>query len=160
MSIFTSLIGDATGVASPISLTKIKFVVGVIIICGALTTVGGVWYYVHSLNTKISTLEKIKTDLEVNNKILQENVTVCKDNTAKLSIANLTNVNTVSALKEERVQSQKAISNLAATAAANKRALISANNKLNDLIKDPKNDGLVAPALRETVRSIETSRGQ
>jgi cell division protein FtsB len=136
--------------ANPFSLQIKAALVGAVIAAVA----GGI-FYVHRLNVNIATLETEKTQLIANNKVLVENNKILKDNVNQILDANATTNKTVASLVAERQDATKAIANLAAATANDKQTIANLKQNLADLIKDPKNDGLVAPALRETVRRIQ-----
>jgi hypothetical protein len=149
-----SIIGNLAG--GPIS--QVKLAVGAVVVAVAAIAISGTVYYIHHLKTEIITLEADKNTLEVNNKILQENNIVLKDNAIKFSSANETNLGTVKSLLSERAASQKVINDLAVAAQNDKKVITGLNGKIDEMLKDPKNDGIVSPVLRETVRSIQNNR--
>jgi hypothetical protein len=149
-----SIIGDLVGG----SFGQAKLAVGAVVVALALTAIGGTVYYIHHLKSEVAALEADKNTLEVNNKILQENNTVLKDNELKFTNANETNLRTVKSLITERAASQKVINDLAVAAQSDKQVIAGLNGKIDSMLKDPKNDGIVAPVLRETVRSIQNNR--
>jgi cell division protein FtsB len=153
-----SILDFASGITGANPVQSAKLVVGGLII-GAVLLGGGLlaWKY-HSLTSEIESLTKDNGILTSNNKILQENNNVIKANMATLVDANKVNAATAQALVEERKQSQTAISTLANTTASDKAVIAKLNQKLKDLIKDPTNDGPLAPALRETVRQVQNTR--
>ena len=136
--------------ANPVSLQIKAALIGAAIVAAA-----GCIFYVHRRNVNIATLETEKSQLIANNKVLVENNKILKDNVNQILDANATTNKTVASLVAERQDATKAIANLAAATANDKQTIASLKQNLTDLIKDPKNDGLVAPALRETVRRIQ-----
>jgi len=149
MGILSTLAG-----ANPVT-QSLKMELGAAAIGVVLAIVLGCGFYVHRLNVDIATLETEKTQLIANNQVLVENNKILKDNVNKIIEANATTSNTVASLVAERQDATKAIANLAAATANDRQTIAKLKQNLTDLIKDPKNDGLVAPALRETVRSIQ-----
>lgn len=130
--------------------------IGAGVIVAALVGTG---WYIHSLKTDITALEKERDALVVNNKIYKENNDILKDGNSKLVIACNNNELTIQKLVTERKDAQRAIDVLSATSALDKQVISKLNVRLADLMKDPKNDGIVSPDLRETVRDIQNSRG-
>lgn len=97
---------------------------------------------------KVAGLEVKVTQLSTDNAILKKNVeTITK--------VNETNVATNNKLLEERRDSEAAIAALAKQRADAKKKLDDANKKIDAMLKDPKNNGAVAPVLRETIRDIQ-----
>lgn len=136
--------------ANPFSLQIKAALVG-----AAIAAAAGFGFYVHRLNVNIATLETEKTQLIANNKVLVENNKILKENVNQIIEANATTNKTVASLVAERQDASRAIANLAAATANDKQTIDKLKQDLTNLIKDPKNDGIVAPALRETVRSIQ-----
>lgn len=93
--------------------------------------------------------------LEVKVQQLQTDNATLKRNVETITAVNQTNVETNNKLVEERKDSQTAIENLAKQAASNKKKLADANKRIDDLLKDPKNNGTVAPVLAETIKTIQ-----
>jgi predicted RNase H-like nuclease (RuvC/YqgF family) len=147
MSIISSLAEGPLGQA--------KLIIGAVVIALAAVAISGTLYYIHHLRTQVATLEEQKNTLEANNKILQENNIVLKDNAMKFSEANQTNLGTVKSLLSERAAAQKVINDLALASQNDKKVIASLNGKIDDMLKDPKNDGAVAPVLRETIRGVQ-----
>jgi hypothetical protein len=123
-----------------------------------ITIAAGVAYYIHYQSGKIETLQTEKAELQTNNKTLIDNNAILKSNLAQLNTVNDTNAQTIQSLLTERVSAQKAITALANASAANKQVISGLNKRLADIIKDPKNDGVLAPVLRETIRDIQDTR--
>lgn len=151
MSLLSSAVGLAGG-------SQVKLIIGVVLITGALAAAGGIWWHIRSLTNTVASLEKEKSDLIVDNKIYKTNNDVLKSNVITLEGANKSTSATAQALIAERKGAQIAIANLAASNLKDKQALDVAKRKLEDLLKDPANDGPVAPVLREIVRSIQQDR--
>ena len=100
---------------------------------------------------KVEGLEVKVTQLQTDNAILKKNVeTITK--------VNETNVETNKKLLDERKDAQDAIAELAKQKTANKKKLDAANKRIDELLKDPKNNGTVAPVLRETIKSIQAKK--
>lgn len=137
--------------------TKISMFVLAAVLAAVATFVGLKMIEIHELNSKIETLTMKNTELTVDNKTLTENNKVLKDNQKVLTNANDTNLETVKKLDNERVQAKAATAALAAQNARTTQALQELNEKISAMAKDPKNDGTVAPVLRETIRNIQGS---
>jgi len=145
-----SILGDALG--GP--LGQVKLILAGAVIVAAL---GGIWY-VKNLQGDVKKLEDQVTSLTASNKILQENNDVMKSNQDKLSSANETNLSTIKDLEAEREASLKAIEDLSNTAKSNKALIAKLSGGIVKMKQDPKNDGPVAPVLRETVREVQNNR--
>ena len=141
-------------------LPKIRLYLIVAALAVGAAGIFSAWFYINSLNKKIHTLESANSTLTVDNKILLQNTEVLAENLKKMAEANSTNEQTVKKLLEERSQAQAAVDRLASEAAADRKVISNLNKKLDDLLKDPKNDGIVSPALRETIRDIQAIRKQ
>ena len=139
-------------------IKQFKLVV-IAVICGdVIAAAVGAYFHISSLKKTIATLEDQNSSLTANNKILQSNNDVLKENNKKFSAANESNLNTVKSLMNDRAASQKIINDLASAALRDKTQIDGLNTKLQDMLKDPKNDGPVAPVLKETVRNIQGAR--
>jgi cell division protein FtsB len=150
-----SLITSALGFA----LTgKTKLII--VAIAGALllAAVGGAYIYVNKLKSTIAKLERDNAILTTNNEVLKENVAIMRDNVKALATANHENWKTAQALIAERAAAQAAINNLAVATKNDRDTINRLNGRLQEILKDPQNDGLVAPALRETVRDVQNTR--
>lgn len=128
----------------------------VIVACGAYIGVQN--FEIKTMRLRISMCEKTVNELTVNNAILKDNNIVLKDNMKKLATASYSNYQTAAALLEERAKAQTAINNLAAITRKDREALDRVNGKLVEMLKDPKNDGPLAPILRELIRDIQRER--
>lgn len=150
------ILSTITGLVSSNPVTgTLKMQILAVVGGGVLVACLGLGFYIHRLNVNIATLQTEKIQLTANNQILIENNKVLKKNVNKIIEANSTTSNTVASLISERQDATKAISNLAAASLNDKQTIAKLKSNLADIIKDPNNDGLVAPALRETVRSIQ-----
>jgi cell division protein FtsB len=138
--------------------SQIKLIVAAVVVTTAIAGVGGTIWYVKSLQKDIAQLTEDKNNLTAANKILTDNNATLKENQLKLESANSANLATIKALQGERVQATRAISQLATANATDKAALDRLNQKVEKLLKDPKNDGAVAPVLREVIRDIQKER--
>ena len=154
MSIISSLFSSAAGAASGY-FEQYKLIFKTIVATLIIAVILGTVYYVHSLKKDIKTLTDDKNVLIANNSILKQNTAVLSANVKTCQSANTTNLDTIQKLTEERADSIKAINNLAASTLSDRKTISNLNAKLDDLLKDPKNDGIVSPALRETVRNIQ-----
>ncbi len=139
---------------------KPKLIIAGVIIVAVLATVGGTWIYIKTLNSKITDLEKEKKELIVENEIHKENNKVLRDNVKTLAVSNHENWKTAQALIAERSSATKAINNLAAANLREKQALDRLSAKVQKMLEDPKNDGEVAPVLKEVIREIQKERAR
>lgn len=114
---------------------------------------------IRSLNKQVTELHASNAKLTVDNTQLIENNKVLKANQKILTDANQVNQDTIQKLLNERAQSKQAIANLAAANQRGNEALDRLGKKIDDMLKDPQNDGLVAPILRETINQIQLERG-
>lgn len=115
---------------------------------------------INGLKKDVAALTEQRNNLDVDNKILKENNTALKDGLKKLATANETNYNTAKSLLDERSKSVVAINNLAIANRLSNEKLDRLNVKIEDMLKDPKNDGPVAPVLREIIREIQKERAR
>lgn len=138
--------------------SQVKLIILAVAATAILSAVGGTALYVRHLRSSVETLEKQKSDLIVDNKIFKDNNDVLKDNMKKLATANLTNYNTAQSLIADKAQSTRAIANLAAARVADRQSFDRLTGKIEAMLKDPKNDGPVAPVLREVIREIQKER--
>lgn len=106
----------------------------------------------------IKQLNKDNNDLTVNNGVLKANQVALQANLGVLSKANDTNFSTAKACLKDHERSQAVIQNLAQATLRDKQALDGLTAKLETMLKDPKNDGPVAPVLREIIREIQRNR--
>jgi cell division protein FtsB len=155
MSILTTLGGGLTG-ASPTK--SIKLVILGVLLGVTLLACGFLAFKYHSMSASIETLKSEKSVLETNNKIMQANNQVLKENMDALVQANKSTADTTDALIKERSKAQLAINTLASSTVSDKALISNLKQKLADIIKDPANDGTLAPSLRETIRQVQNSR--
>lgn len=135
--------------------SKLKLIAATIFVV-ALIACG---IYVKMLQRDIVDLTQQNKTLEINNTVLTGSVETLKHNQQTMLDVNDENQKTIKKLIAERQQAQKAIDDLARARESDKKALNEFKTKLEELLKDPKNDGIVSPALRETIRNIQNSRG-
>jgi hypothetical protein len=134
--------------------TYANFIILGALVAGAI----GLYFYISSLKGQVDSLTKENISLTTNNKILQKNNEILKDNSIKFAKANEVNASTVKSLLAERQDSIKLIADLALSKQKNLEQIATLNSDIDAMIKDPKNDGPVAPVLKETVRAIQNSR--
>lgn len=128
------------------------------LLVAAALAVGSVYLYIKHLQSSIEKLEGDNIVLKTNNQVLKDNVEIMRQNVKELAKSNHENWKTVQSLLEERKAAQQAINNLAVATKNDREVIARLNKRLNDIIKDPSNDGVVAPALRETVRDVQETR--
>lgn len=128
------------------------------IVASIVATIAGVFFKLSSMASQISSLQEEKTQLVASNTALQQNVEVLKGNIITIQDANTANLKTIQALLKERKDAQAAINLLASTQKADRQHLENLNRQLESLSKDPKNNGLVAPVLKETIRGIQLGK--
>ena len=149
-----SIIGDVLG--GPISQAKL---IVVALSLGAVIASGvGLYFYVSHLKTSVAELQADNKTLEENNRILQVNVDTLKNNQIALTGANSENIKTIDKLRVERKDAQRVIDTLSAEKQSSAEDILKLKKKIADMLKDPKNDGIVSPVLRETVRDIQNNR--
>ena len=105
--------------------------------------------------------QKLKANyelLETNNKQLQVNVDTVKADLDTCKSANSTSDATIKSLLQERSDAQAAVAKLAAAKRSDGAVISGLQGALTNLRKDPKNDGTLAPDLRETIRGIQAGR--
>jgi len=145
-------------ILSFLGTSKIKLIISAIVFGAVGMAIFLVVMHVSSLKEDLIKANTKLAVLESNNKILQDNTEVLKENMKTFATANHTNWLTIQQLLTERSEAQKIISSLASATANDRHTISNLNKKLDELLKDPKNDGIVSPALRETVRDIQQSR--
>lgn len=147
------LINPFTGLGGSLKMIAIFAIVASII-----ATVAGVFFKLSSMSSQISALQEEKTQLVASNTALQQNVDVLKGNIKTIQDANSANLKTIQALLKERKDAQAALNMLASTQKADRQNLDNLLKQLDSLKQDPKNNGLVAPVLKETIRGIQTGK--
>ena len=154
-----NLAGPLAFIASPtgIKVVGIAFL-AVVVGVGAYITVQKI--DINAKKREIATLTEERNQLTVDNRILKENNTALKDGLKKLAVANQTNYDTAKQLLAERAKAAQAIANLAVANRRNGESLTRLNVKIEEMLKDPKNDGPVAPVLREVIREIQKERAR
>lgn len=139
-------------------LSQIKIAIIFLIIGTIISAAFLIQEHIASLKSDIVKLETEKISVMATNKVLSQNNDVLKDNISVLNSANTTNLSTIQQLLNERAEALKAINNLASSTANDRQTIVKLNKKLEQLLSDPKNDGIVSPALKETVREIQNTR--
>ena len=120
--------------------------VGGLLFTGAKCT--SVQLDLNKANKEVARLSTDNAQLIVNNATLKSNVEKAAD-------ANASTVEANRLLLEERSKAQALIAELSKRQQKQKADLAAANKKIDDMVKDPKNEGSVAPVLRETLRDIQ-----
>jgi cell division protein FtsB len=131
--------------------SQIKLIFLAVAATAILGTVGGTALYVRHLRGEVA-------ELETDNRIYKQNNETLKKNVETLDKANTANFNTVQSLIADKAQASKAISQLAAMRQADNARFDRLNGRIQDMLKDPKNDGAVAPVLREVIREVQKAR--
>ena len=106
-------------------------------------------------NREVNSLQAKNVVLTTDNEILKQNNVTLKAAVKDVTDANSANLTTIKQLVEERKDSQAAIESLARSQAKDKDALKKASAKIDEMIKNPANEGKVAPVLAETIRDIQ-----
>jgi cell division protein FtsB len=132
-------------------VSQAKLIIGGVVLA-ALIGVGVTIKWQHST---IQELRADKTLLEANSKTLVDNTNTLRDNYLACSTANKTTLETIAALKKERQDAIDALERLAATRRNDQFRIDSLNKLLDNLRRNPANNGPVAPVLRETIREIQ-----
>jgi len=140
--------------------TKLMGIGLLIVVIAAGAYIGIQKVHIASLEKSITRLTKESNALKVDNAILKENNETLKDGLKKLASANLTNYNTAKQLLEERGKALDAISSLAKVNKLSNEKLDRLAKRVEEMLKDPKNDGPVAPVLREVIREIQKERAR
>ena len=139
-------------------MREIKLIIFALIVGGLIAGWFLIQQHISSLKEDIVKLQTEKAGILVNAKVLQQNNDVLRENISSLNSANTTNLTTIQQLLSERSEALKAINNLASATVSDKQTIIKLNKKLEQILSDPKNDGIVSPALRETVREVQNIR--
>ena len=132
-------------------------------VMGLFMVAGGVFGTVHwidanRLESKIEEVQKDNKEIALDNAILKANNTTLKDNLKKLAEANLITHETAQKLLDERAETQGVIDKLAEQAKKEKQMISKLSAQIDEMLKDPKNEGILAPVLRETIREIQRAR--
>lgn len=98
-----------------------------------------------SATHQVTSLQKDIGTLNANNSILKQNQDTLKQ-------SNEANVATINKLVEERKDAQVAINTLAKQKQVEHAKVITAQRKIDEMLKDPKNNGPIAPVLSETLK--------
>lgn len=153
MGVLSSILRGGVG-------TKVAIYSMIAVLVAGGAYIGAKEVQVYQLNKKVEILEKEKNKLVVDNKILEENNEVFRENMKKLATANFTNWTTAKALIDERAKAADTIANLAAANRRTKESLDRISKTIEDVLKDPNNDGPIAPVLREVIREIQKERAK
>jgi cell division protein FtsB len=135
-------------------IKTILTIAGVVIVIGLLVG-GGIWIKIKL--DEIAHLQKVNAVLTVNNKTLSDNNAVLNNNIKRLESTNSTNQTTIDSLLKERQASESVIKILAREKKMSDKIIVDLHKKLVILEKNPKNDGPLAPVLRDTIQGIEAS---
>ena len=101
-----------------------------------------------------------KHKIESENNQLKSNISTLKTNIDNLQTLNTQNQETIEKLLAERQDSKKAIENLAQKTANDKASIEMMSARIKELLIDPRNNGEVAPVLRETINNVQKMRKQ
>lgn len=99
------------------------------------------------------TLVKQKSDIQ----FLSNNIATLRKNVSELTKINESNEKLISQLTADAVQSKIAIDDLLKKNKQRTEQTQNLQNQIEQLKKNPSNDGSVSPVLRETIRSIQTN---
>lgn len=151
---FLSLIVSG-GIGTQIAL----WLMGIIMIASGAF---GIIYKLDSirLERKLSIATTNIKNLTVDNEILKSNNGTLKENLKRTADANATTYETAQKLLQERDDTQKIIDSLSVKARSEKALLSRLMGQIDQLSKDPKNEGVLAPVLKETIREIQKARGE
>lgn len=115
-------------------------------------------------------LENLKNDNKVlieqkakvvaDNEKLMSNNEVLKSNVTTLKGLNDENQNTIKQLLLERQDAKRAVEALSQKTANDRTTIDMMNNRIKELLNDPKNNGEIAPVLKETINNIQKARKQ
>lgn len=108
-----------------------------------------------ALQKKHDVLTETNQQLETNNAILKQNNLTLKSSLDTAAEANQVSATANKKLLDERKSAKEAIDAIARSKAKDRDALNAANKKIDEMLKNPKNDGVVAPVLSETIRDIQ-----
>lgn len=106
-------------------------------------------------HNKIQTLRSDNTLLTLDVKTLNANAEILRDNYTICAASNKTNLETIAKLTAERQDALNALSAFADQKKKDDRKIAQLRRMLDELNKDPLNNGPVAPVLRETIRAIQ-----
>lgn len=126
------------------------------IIALVLASVG--CYFFITQRSEIKNLNNKMVSLAEQNEILVKNNGILKQNQIALEDANKQTYAALLALKAERKKAQAAIAEMARERKRTSQAMEELQAKIDEMRKDPNNNGPVAPVLRETIREIQNAR--
>lgn len=141
-------------------VAQIKLAVSFFLAIVLIVTILGGGAYLYWYHNEFARLEANNKQLETNNQVLQTNNDTIKGNLLVCENTNASNNATITALLKERDQAKVAVATLAKRQATTNGIIANLQAKLAELLKDPVNDGALAPDLRETVRDIQVVRGK
>lgn len=147
---------------STFSPTKwIIMTIGVLVILTVIIAPYAVLYFnFQKMSKENANLIESKNKIESENSSLKSNVLTLKANVASLQEVNKQNQVTIEKLLAERQDSKKAIENLAQKTASDKASIEMMSARIKELLSDPKNNGELAPVLRETINNVQKMRKQ
>lgn len=110
---------------------------------------------INAVNKKNGELETKNGQLSTDNATLKSNIETLKSNLDIAADANAKIAEANRQLLNERKLSKEAIEILAHARDVATRNLQEANRKIDEMLKNPANNGALAPVLRETIRDIQ-----
>lgn len=144
MALLSLILGGGKG-------TKISLIILLVALVFGGCFVGLKIHEVHSLSKELS-------DLKVEYAVLQRNNQVLESNQKEIVSANQACTATVKGLTDERAANVVAVKSLAANNKRSKEALDKLEQMIEEMKKDSKNDGPVAPVLKQIVEEIQKQR--
>jgi hypothetical protein len=110
------------------------------------------------LRTENKRLIAEANELRAENLTLKHNANVLSGNIDVLQKVNSGNIETIRRLTQERSDSKKAIESLSQRAANDELAINMMSDRIKEMLNNPKNDGEVAPILKETIKAVQQER--
>jgi Tfp pilus assembly protein PilO len=111
-------------------------------------------YFVY-LHHEVKDLKTTNIEISAKLKISDDNLAVATANANKCYESNAENKKTISKLLVNQELSVQEMKNLVYANEASKKQLKNLNSKINEMAKDPSNDGEISPILKETLRTLK-----
>ena len=141
------------GLLSFASKLKLGFIVALLL--AALSFIGLTRHKINSLTIEVLQLKVQNTQIMGDNTILKQNQLTLKNSVNIITSANDANIKVNQQLLLERKSSQTAINFLAKQRDINRESIQQANSKIDEMIKNPSNDGMIALVLSDTLKNIQ-----
>lgn len=139
-------------------ITKVVMIVALAGFLGSGASCAFKSFELGKAESKVESLQTENKQLSTDNEILKSNNATLKENLVTVAKVNESTVDANKKLLNERKSSWTAINTLAAAREAERKNVEAANKKIDEMLKNPSNNGPVAPVLRETLRDIQSKK--